>query len=117
MNYLQKLNSKTNLMDAVAQQTVTIEKLETTSKTNKNGKAFGFLHGRTEAGDLVTGLAYKNTADTYGSVAPGAKILVETLATNVRDKINNNWQLTVQGASPVRQADVDAATAFLASLE
>lgn len=117
MNYLQKLNSKTNLMDAVAQQTITIEKLETTSKTNKNGKSYGFLHGRTEVGDLITGLAYKNTADTYGSVAVGSKVLVETLAANVKNKINNNWQLTVAGASPVRQSDADKAAAFLASLE
>ena len=77
MEFITRVNKKTNLVEALAQELVTIKTIETTSKTNSNGKPFGFLHATDPDGKLLTGLAYKATADAHGAIAIGTKELVE----------------------------------------
>ena len=117
MKFESRMNKKTNLMEAMATQEVSIESIETTSKTNSNGKAFGFVHGRTSTGALVTGIAYDKTATAHGGLAVGTKVVLESLAADVVAGFNNRWQLTLPTASPVLAADIAAAQAFLASLK
>ena len=116
MKFTSKLNGKTNLMEAVATTTVTIESIETTSKSNSNGKKYGFIHGRDADNKLLTGIAYDKTAIAHGNLAVGATVQLEALVADVVAGHNNRWGLTLPTASPVSTGDIAQAQAFLASL-
>ena len=116
MKFTTRLNKSTNLVEAVAQVEATIESIETSSNTNSNGKAYGFIHAR-NANGLMTGIAYAKTQDAYnGAATVGDTVMLEALASEVASGINNHWNLTLPSASEVVASDVNAAKAFLASL-
>jgi len=116
MKFISRLNKSTNLVEAIAQESVTVETIETTSRLNSNQKPYGFVHGRTEDGALLTGIAYKATADVHGNIATGTTIMLEALASDVAAGSNNKWQLALPQATAVTDAAKQAAAAFLASL-
>ena len=116
MEFISKLNAKTNLVEGLATETVVVTSIETTSRTNKNGKAFGFVHGTNPQGELLTGIAYAATAAAHGSIAVGSKVLLESLAVDIQAGLNNRWSLSLPTAAPVSQDARAKAAAFLASL-
>ena len=78
MEFISKLNAKTNLVEGLATETVVVTSIETTSRTNKNGKAFGFVHGTNPQGELLTGIAYAATAAAHGDdVSRGCSYAVQ----------------------------------------
>lgn len=114
MNFTTRLNKKTGLTDKLATIHAVLTSIETTSKTNSNGKPYGFINATTEAGDTVTGIAYNSTAKLFNNIDAGTKVLLETEVQNIVNKENNKWQLALPQASAVSQDDVAAAAAFLA---
>jgi len=117
MKFTTRLNKSTNLVEAVAQVEATIESIEVVSKSNSNGKSYGFIHARNDNG-LMTGIAYQNTHSAYNGVAEiGDTVMLEALASEVASGVNNHWNLALPSASEVVKADADAASAFLASLK
>ena len=118
MKFFSRVNKSTGVSEAIAQATVVLSKIESDSKTNSNGKPYGYFNAD-NAGQMVTGIAYDKTAKSYNEVglAAGEEVIVECLATDLAQGINKNWQLALPVASDVSSDDIDAATAFLASLK
>lgn len=114
MDFTKRLNKSTGVVEAIAVVQATVEAIETNSKTNSNGKAYGFINARVN-GDLLTGVAYQKTADAYtNKPEAGDVVTMEALATDVANGINKNWSLALPTASSVSKDDQDAAKAFLA---
>ena len=118
MKFFSKVNKSTGVSEAIAQASVVISKIESDSRTNSNGKKFGFFTAD-NAGQTITGMVYNKTAEAYheNGIASGEEVIVECLATDLAQGINKNWQVALPVASDVSSDDIDAATAFLASLK
>lgn len=114
MKFLKRTNKSTGVVEAIATVQAVVESIETSSRTNSNGKAFGFVNARV-GNDLLTGTAYAKTADAYASTpAEGSTITLEALASDVAQGINKNWSLALPQASDVSLDDIASAKAFLA---
>lgn len=114
MKFLNRLNKKTGLVDKLATIDAVLTMIETKSRTNKNGKPYGFINALDEAGNRLTGIAYNSTALTFTDIGAGTKVVLETEAKNIAAGENNKWQLALPVASAVDKGDADAAAAFLA---
>ena len=115
MKFIKRKNKQSGVMEAIAQANVILDSIESTSRTNSNGKSFGFLGATLPTGERVSGIAYDKTAKSYANVATDS-VLIETLVTNLVAGEHNKWQLSLAVASDVSTADIDKAKAFLASL-
>lgn len=114
MKFIKRTNKKTGLVEAIATVQAVVETIETKSRTNSNGKAFGFINARV-GDDLLTGTAYAKTAEAYNKApVEGDTVILEALASDIAQGINKNWSLALPAASDVAISDLDAAKAFLA---
>lgn len=114
MKFIIRTNKKTGLVDKLATIDAVLTSIETKSRTNSNGKPFGFINAVNENGDRLTGIAYNSTAMTFTDIGAGSKVVLETEAKNIAAGENNKWQLALPVASAVDKSDLDAAAAFLA---
>lgn len=114
MKFISRTNKKTGTIDKLATIEAVLLSIETTSKTNTNGKPYGFIAAEDGNGGRITGIAYNSTAKAFANIAAGTKVTLETEASNIVAGENNKWQLALPTASDVTADAIAAAKAFLA---